>query len=180
MSYSAIILSIVFLFCSLPLCAQVKTPANPQSGAVKQIDPFRKEEKPKSVEKKPNLFQDLLDQKIELPKKKRPAAPPKKKSTENADNPFEDLEADNPFDSGGSGNPFLTDDSDDFGGSFEEPKSVNPANPFAAGDPFADEDPRNKGGQPTKAVKPKGPTNQAKPKAKQTASDEPLMNPFLD
>ncbi len=186
MSFSSLILSIVLAFCTLSLSAQEKAPA----GGVKQIDPFRKEEKSKSVEKKPNPFQDLLNQKVELPKKKRQAVAPKKKTTEGSDNPFETVDEGNPF-GDGPANPFMTDDSDDpFGGNgpanpfdsddFGEPESINPSNPFAAGDPFADEDPRNQGALPSKAAKPKGPTNQAKPKTKVPDSDEPYTNPFLD
>ncbi|MCL2304047.1 MAG: hypothetical protein FWC43_01740 [Planctomycetaceae bacterium] len=100
-----------------------------QSGTfgVKQVDPFRKDT-PQNAEKRPNVFQEILDRPVELPKKKRPPAPPKK--TEESSNPFEDTGewGDNPF----------KDADDPFGGG-----SGNSSDPFAAGNPFADETPRS-------------------------------------
>ena len=150
---------------------KAQTPApkktTPQAGGafgVKQVDPFRKNETPQNVEKRPNIFQELLDRQIELPTRRRPAAQPRRTTNstnntnpfEEASNPFEDAEdfgnpfgeTRNPFeDAGEMDNPFgarnpFEDDGDVFGGTI----SINSSNPFAAGDPFGDEDPRNQGG----------------------------------
>ena len=122
-----------------------------QEGAfgVRQVDPFRKNETPQNTEKRPNMFQEILDRAVELPSRRRPPAPPKKQT-----DPFEDAEEDWGDSFGGTNNPF--EDADDpFGGNpfgndpFEgsplRGNISNPSNPFAAGDPFADEDPRNQG-----------------------------------
>ena len=137
---------------------KVVTPRPQGAFGVKQVDPLRKDETPQNVEKRPNVFQELLDRQVVLPTKKRPPAPPKKTTRINpfeeaedwgssfgeARNPFEDAEMENPFGgnsfSGGSRNPF--EDADKGENPFSG-FSSNPSNPFAAGDPFADEDPRN-------------------------------------
>ena len=154
-------------------------PAAAGAFGVKQIDPFRKDETEKKVEKQPNLFQELLDRKIELPKKKRTAAKPVKKTT-NVDNPFEEAEVGNPFEGGDiPENPFADDGEDDFSG-MGGISSINPSNPFAAGDPFADEDPRNQVSAAAKSPsKSKGPTNRAKSPGTASKTEE-LKNPFED
>ena len=159
-------------------------PASAGAFGVKQIDPFHKDAD-KKVEKQPNVFQELLDRKVELPKKKRTAAKPVKKTT-NVDNPFADAEVENPFDGGDvPENPFEDGDFPEnpfdggdkgFGDEDSFVPSVNPSNPFAAGDPFADEDPRNQ----VSSNKPKGPTNRAKPQGAASTSEESLKNPFED
>ena len=163
-------------------------PASSGSFGVKQIDPFRKETTEKKVEKQPNLFQELLDRKVELPKKKRGAAKPVKKAT-NVDNPFEDAgaEVENPFEGGNvPENPFADGDvienpfADEGEDSGNDNSSVNPSNPFAAGDPFADEDPRNQVSAAESQSKPKGPTNRAKSQGTTSKSEESLSNPFED
>ena len=159
--------------------AKNEIPASAGTSGVKQIDPFRKNDTEKKVEKQPNLFQELLDRKVDLPKKKRAAAKPVKKTT-NVDNPFEDAEVDNPFDDGEiPSNPFEEDESFDETDFSDDSAVVSSSNPFAAGDPFADEDRRN---QVSAAVgsqaKPKGPTNRAKSQGTVSASEEPLKNPF--
>ena len=145
---------------------KVASPRPQGAFGVKQVDPLRKDETPQNTEKRPNIFQELLDRQVELPSKKRPPAPPKKTTSDTnpfnnpfeeaeewgssfgggVSNPFEDAEIENPFE-GGARNPF--EDADDgenpFGDNPFGGNSINPSNPFAAGDPWADEDPRNQG-----------------------------------
>ena len=160
----SIVFPAIFVQAAAPLTLKAsaaeapKTQAQPQktvqSGGTsggKQMDPFRKSETTKKVEKRPNMFQDLLDRQVELPTKKRPPAPLKKKADitnpfEEAEesgnpfgetrNPFEDAEeTDNPLGSNPfEDNPFGDNGSGQFGAA-----DFDPSNPFAAGDPFADE-----------------------------------------
>ena len=129
--------------------AQATAQSGGSSGG-KQIDPFRKSETIKKAETRPNMFQDLLDRQVELPSKKRPPAPPKKKANdpnsfeeaEESGNPFGDAEdVDNPF----GGNPFGDNPFGDAGSGQFGAGNFNLSNPFAAGDPFADEDQGNQG-----------------------------------
>ena len=149
---------------------KVVSPQPQGTFGVRQVDPLRKDETPQNVEKRPNMFQELLDRPVELPTRRRPPAPPKSTNNTNNTNPFENpfdvaVERDNPF-GGGTRNPFEdAEDMDDpfggnpFGGGSRNPfestevrnnsfwgdRFSNSSNPFAAGDPFADEDPRNQG-----------------------------------
>ena len=118
------------------------TPPRTQGGfGVRQVDPFRRNETPQTVER--SVFQELLDRPVELPSNRRRPAPPRQ--TANHTNPFEDDDDEyvgNPFED--SGNPF---EDGEYEEDIENPLLGirNPSNPFAAGDPFADEDPRNQG-----------------------------------
>ena len=150
-------LSVVFPAVSAQESGRSAPATPPRSGGfgVRQVDPFRKDETPKSEDTRPNVFQELLDRVIVPPTRQRQAAQPRR--TMNRDNlfgnPFED-DGRNPFDDEEE-NPF---ESNPFGatGSFSgnpnpsgSSAAFRPFNPFAAGDPFADEDPRNQPSRPS-------------------------------
>lgn len=103
------------------------------SFGVQSIDPFQKVEvKSQKEESAPNPFLELLQQKVVLPDKKRPARkaqPPKKSAQQKAAELLEQqMNEFNPFEDSTEGSMYS-----------KEHQELLLSNPFAAGDPFAHE-----------------------------------------
>lgn len=125
-----VVLSLIFLFLlggNVGTIAGQSSSSDQGSQKPKSSDPFRKDPKDgKKAERRQNPFLELLDEKVELPKRRYRSTrnTPSKAASSSAVNPFEGG-VENPF-AGGVEDPFAGGEEDPFaGGDFE--------NPFAGG-----------------------------------------------